>query len=219
MDKTPFSIFRLILIPSIITLAVTLLRLVGELRHWPKILFNADAGGGGSIVGISWLAFIFAIYFAIRIHNEHRPIESTGRAFGYTFLALAIFIAGEFVFVFALQSKNRPLILASCLICLVALLAMRRGWRAYWDVMVAYALAARIPVVIVMFFAIRGDWGTHYDVSPPFQSMFTSWFTKFLKIGAMPQLFSWIPFTVVFCGLFGVITAVILKRRVSARTA
>ena len=29
--------------------------------------------------------------------------------------------------------------------------------------LIAYAFAARIPVLIVMFFAMRGGWGTHYD--------------------------------------------------------
>ena len=33
-------IARLILIPSVITLVVTLLRVVGELRHWSPALFN-----------------------------------------------------------------------------------------------------------------------------------------------------------------------------------
>ncbi len=37
---------RLILVPAIITLAVTLLRLTGELQGWSPKLFNADPGGG-----------------------------------------------------------------------------------------------------------------------------------------------------------------------------
>ena len=42
------SIKKLILVPALITLAVTLLRLTGELMHWSKALFNPAAGGGGS---------------------------------------------------------------------------------------------------------------------------------------------------------------------------
>jgi len=49
------SIKKLILVPAVITLAVTLLRLTGELMHWSKALFNPAAGGGGAIVGIAWL--------------------------------------------------------------------------------------------------------------------------------------------------------------------
>ncbi len=42
------SIKKLILVPALITLAVTLLRLTGELMHWSKALFNPAAGGGGA---------------------------------------------------------------------------------------------------------------------------------------------------------------------------
>src|SRR3990172_9861836 len=38
---------KLILVPAVITLAVTLLRLVGELQGWSEGLFNRSAGGGG----------------------------------------------------------------------------------------------------------------------------------------------------------------------------
>jgi len=67
-ESTPapsVSIGKLILIPSLITLGVTILRLVGELQHWTPILFNRSAGGGGAAVGISWLPLIFGPYFAV----------------------------------------------------------------------------------------------------------------------------------------------------------
>ena len=66
-SNSRISITRLILIPSVITLFVTLLRLVGELQNWPRALFNRDAGGGGSIVGITWLALVFGAYFALKL--------------------------------------------------------------------------------------------------------------------------------------------------------
>ena len=59
------SIARLIMMPALITLAVSLLRLVGELEHWSKVLFNPTAGGGAAIVGITWLAFIFGVYLTL----------------------------------------------------------------------------------------------------------------------------------------------------------
>ena len=40
---------KLILVPAVITLAVTLLRLLGELLHWSTVLFNpAPAEGARS---------------------------------------------------------------------------------------------------------------------------------------------------------------------------
>ena len=38
------SMRKIILVPSVITLAVTLLRLTGELMGWSKTLFNPAAG-------------------------------------------------------------------------------------------------------------------------------------------------------------------------------
>src|SRR3990172_10555561 len=58
---------RLIIIPSVITLFVTLFRLTGELRHWSTVLFNPAAGGGGALIGISLLVPIFGIYFALKL--------------------------------------------------------------------------------------------------------------------------------------------------------
>jgi hypothetical protein len=44
---------QIVVVPAIITLAVTLLRLFGELQHWSPNLFNPVAGGGGALIGIS----------------------------------------------------------------------------------------------------------------------------------------------------------------------
>ena len=46
------NVRQLILVPAVITLGVTLLRLVGELAGWSPALFNREAGGGGALVGI-----------------------------------------------------------------------------------------------------------------------------------------------------------------------
>ena len=56
------SISRLITGPALITLGITILRLVGEMRHWSPLLFNTSAGGGAAIIGIAWLPFIFGPY-------------------------------------------------------------------------------------------------------------------------------------------------------------
>jgi hypothetical protein len=47
------SVGRLILVPAIVTLAITLLRLIGELQGWSPFLFNKAPGGGFALVGIS----------------------------------------------------------------------------------------------------------------------------------------------------------------------
>ena len=82
------SIRRLILVPAVITLAVTLLRLVGELQHWSPRLFSREAGGAGALVGIVWLVPIFGIYFAIRLNQAGQGPASRGRAIGFAVAAL-----------------------------------------------------------------------------------------------------------------------------------
>lgn len=61
------DIKKLITIPAIITFVVTLARLFAELGNLPSWLANKEAGGAGALIGITWLAPIFAIYFAVKL--------------------------------------------------------------------------------------------------------------------------------------------------------
>ncbi len=58
---------KLIFIPALITLAITLLRLGAEFMDLPPWLANKSAGGMGALIGISWLPPIFGIYFARKL--------------------------------------------------------------------------------------------------------------------------------------------------------
>src|SRR5215216_340421 len=96
-SATRTSTMQLILIPTLITLAITLLRLVGELQHWSSALFNREAGGGGAVIGISWLAPIFGVYFALKLARAGEGPEDKGRAvrlavFGVVLLAASVFL-------------------------------------------------------------------------------------------------------------------------------
>src|SRR5574340_716424 len=79
--KAQLSPWRLVAIPAAIPLAVTLLRLTGELLHWSRTLFNPSAGGGGALVGIAWLAPLFGLYFGIVTARAglgpRRPLATT----------------------------------------------------------------------------------------------------------------------------------------------
>ena len=76
----------------------------------------------------------------------------------------------------------------------------------------AYGLAARIPVVLVMLAAILGNWGTHYDVppSPEFPAMAP--LAKWFAIGVLPQMSVWIWFTVAVGSLVGIVAGAIASR-------
>jgi len=85
------STLRLVLVPGIITAAVTLLRLVGELNHWSRTFFNPDPGGGLAIVGIAWLVPIFGVYFAMK--QSSGQVGSGWRTVGFAALAASPILA------------------------------------------------------------------------------------------------------------------------------
>ncbi len=205
------NIAQLILVPSLITLAVTILRLVGELQHWSKPFFSPSAGGGGAIVGISWLPIIFGPYFAIKLAGAGQGPKSTGKAIGFAVLGLAVLILGGFV---ALVPKLvfPGKVAVGYLIMAAAAVLQLNPWPALGKALLAYGYAARIPVAIVMFLAIQGSWGTHYDAFGPNYKGSTDFWPKYAAIGLEPQLIFWVVFTVIIGALFGTIVAAIARR-------
>jgi hypothetical protein len=195
------SMTRLILVPAVITLAITILRLVGELHHWSKILFSTAPGGAGALVGIVWLVPILGIYFAVRLSKAGEGAATRWRPLWASLLGLLLMVGGGVVFASAQFMSPGKLFLAY-LIMIGSALVPLSAWPALGKVLVAYAYAARLPVAIIMFFAIRGSWGTHYDVSPPGFPPMGFWMT-YVLIGLLPQLVIWVVFTVVIGTLFG----------------
>jgi hypothetical protein len=90
---------KLILVPAVITLAVTLLRLVGELQGWSPILFNrwtlvmfnrGEEARSPSLVGIVWLIPVFGAWFGWKLTRAGLGPGSLGRALGLTLASLAV---------------------------------------------------------------------------------------------------------------------------------
>jgi hypothetical protein len=208
-NRVPIA--RLILIPSVITLVVTHLRVVGELRHWSPALFNPSAGGGGALVGVTWLVPIFGIYFALKLSGAGEGPVGVGRAIGLAALGLAVLVGGSILTI--APQIHLPGKQPMGLLLMVAAAALQfRTWPALSKALLAYGYAARIPVAIVMFFAIRGNWGTHYDALPPGFSDMSFW-PKYVQIGLIPQLVFWVAFTMIVGTLFGSIATAIFSRR------
>jgi len=204
---------RLILVPALITLAITLLRLAGELLHWSPTLFNPEAGGGGAVVGIVWLVPVFGIYFALKVAGAGEAPPRLGRALGLLLVALVLLPAsGAVAGALGVSEVSTTMLLVFVAASIVALLVAMRAWPPLGRVLLAYGLAARIPVAVVMLIAILGDWGTHYDVppSPEFPAMAP--LAKWFWIGLIPQLTIWIAFTVVVGSLCGILTVALLHR-------
>jgi len=216
MEETkPMSITSLIAIPALITLGITVLRLAGELQHWPKPWFNPAAGGGGAIVGISWLPIIFGPYFALKLAGAGEGPASLGKAIGWALAGLGVLVVGGLL-AGVLSTLHHPtLAVIGALVMLAAAFIPGLGWHSLGNTLMAYAFAARIPVVIVMLLAMLGNggqgWGTHYDVVPP-NFPFHSFAAKFFYAALVPQLTLWIGWTVVAGSIFGVIAAAIGRR-------
>ena len=205
------SIPQLIFIPSVITLAVTLLRLIGELQNWPSVLFSREAGGGGSIIGITWLALVFGAYFALKLARAGEVPPSALRVIGFAVLGLALTFVGGFLG-FGMKADFPGKILIGLILIAAGAVIPFFGWKALSKVLLAYGYAARIPVVILMYFAMRGDWKTHYDAVPPEFPTNLSFWAKYFQLAVVPQMVMWIAFTIIMGSLFGGIAIAVAKR-------
>jgi hypothetical protein len=215
-DEASVSPGRLVLVPAAITLAVTLLRLVGELQGWSPRFFSREPGGGGALVGISWLVPVFGAWFGWKIAQGGAAPARFGRALGLTLLGLVLVPALGFAARAAgLPEMSFVTFGLFVLGAIVGLVLGLRAWPALGRTLLAYAFAARVPVALVMLVAILGNWGTHYDVppSPDFPAMAP--ITKWLLIGLLPQMTIWIWFTVVIGSLFGLGAAALAHRRLA----
>lgn len=205
------SIARLVLVPSVITLAVTILRLVGELQHWSKFWFNPAPGGGAAIIGIVWLVPIFGIYFAWKLAGADDRPASLGKAIGFVIAGFLVMIGGG-ALAAAAQFQSMAKLVGALLLMGAATALPFLGWPNLTKALLTYGYAARIPVAVIMFFAIRGSWGTHYDGPPPnFPEM--GFLQKWVMIGLLPQLVLWVAFTVLVGALFGTIAVAVGRRQ------
>lgn len=202
-----------IAIPAVITLVVTLVRLAGELQGWSAELFNKAAGGGGALIGIVWLIPVFGALFALRLDAEGEgPVHLKG-AFGFAFIAFML-NTGLGIGAMTLLSSPPAQLAVFGVLSVVTMLIARLGWPQLWRTLLAYGIAARLPVVIVMALSIFGGWDTHYAKPrpdwPPMGNL-----GLFLWTALLPQATIWIYLSVVGGMLFGA-GAVAIRRLVSA---
>ena len=211
MNDQRASILRLILLPGLITLGVTFLRLAGELAHLKKAFFGSEPGGQVAIVGITWLAPVFGIYFAVKLARQVAGPPSLGRAIGIAVLGCAVIFAsnaigGRIIVAYGFKTFLIFFWIAWSLAGLLQLF----GWPRLFKVLVAYGYAARIPVAFIMLLAFRGHWGTHYDALPDGWNSHGLW-PDFFWLGFFPQLTFWIGYTVTAGALFGSLAAGVLR--------
>ncbi len=203
---------RLVLVPALISLVVTLWRLTGELLSWSTVFFNPEAGGVGAIIGITWLAPIFGIYFAYHLAKNGDAPASWGRAIGLAVLGCFLLVAGGPGQAFLVQKNFLGGLVFIWLLAAITSGLQYLGWPQLFKTLLAYGLGARLPVVLIMALAMHGTWGTHYDAIPPgFPEL--GWWASFLWLGFFPQLLFWVGFTIVFGAFFGIPVASLVNRR------
>lgn len=216
-ERDSAGIGRLILVPALITLAVTMARLAGELLGGPRSLFSREAGGQGALVGIVWLIPLFGIYFGLRLARAGQGPSSAGKAAGFALLAFALSTVLGFG-AFALVQSPVGQLGIFAVTSWIAIAVARPGWPSLWRVLIAYGLAARVPVLVVMLLSIFGGWDTHYaKPRPDFPSM-GPW-GIFFWTALLPQFSVWIYLTVVGGMVFAALAAGVSGRRASPVSA
>jgi hypothetical protein len=184
----------LVMWPALLTLAVTILRLTGELRGWSPEYWSRLPGGGMSLLGIAWLAPLVGAYFGWRLARAGVPAPHPVVTVGVPVVAaLAGWLVAGLAGRVLRTSWTTNLAVWGAAAVLVTVVVFV-SWPAIGRVLLVYAYAARVPVAIVMAAAIRLRWGTHYDVPPPgFPPMPP--LSRWLWTGLLPQATIWVAWT------------------------
>jgi hypothetical protein len=217
---------RIVAVPLLISVAMTLLRLAGELGHWSVAWFNPATGGilpsGWSwVVGITWLPALFGPYFAYRLWSAGDRPPNLILALGFALLGVAIVFFGMQAMRPRLStSAAAPFwLLAIWGVSVVAAGLQAFGWRKLAGTLLVYGLGSRAVVAIVMALALAFNWGTHYDFvdSPGLQQL--PFVTRLVVLALFPQLVFWVGFTILLGCLAGAFTALFLAARAGTARA
>ena len=196
------STWRLVLGPALITLAVTLLRLTGELLHWSDRYFDRSAGGGGALVGIVWLIPVFGAWFGVRLAAAGETPPRVMRVLSWAAMAFMLNTAAGVASIRFLPGRPVAQLAAFTVISLATVAFAYLSWPALWKVLLAYGVAARVPVLVIMYLAIFGGWDSHYAKPRPDFPAMGPW-GLFFWTALLPQASLWIYLTVVLGLIFG----------------
>lgn len=199
------STFRLLLWPSLITLAISCLRLTGEVQGW----LHAKSGGGGQLLGIAWCMFVFGAWFATRLARAgSTPRFTPTWPFGVGLLLLQV---GSMMWAFGNVSQEPPIddaareaamavlraSVTQLAICTSVLGACAFViWpRLCWTLLL-YGLGARATVVALTWLAKTKGWDTHYTKFGP-QGFERAGMADTMVGASLAQFGIWVPLTIV----------------------
>jgi hypothetical protein len=208
MTDAKTTTLRLIAIPTVLTLGVNIARLWLEVNG----TINSESGGGGALLGISWLMFLFGAWFAFRLRRLGSA-PRVAKSFLLPLIAAVAFMgAAAMTFASSPEGADVPMdemrsavSLLAAVCCGGALLCFVAWPKLSWTLLL-YAIPARLTVLALTWLAKDQGWDTHY--------------TKFGQQGqqtdlqgtmtgaSIAQLGIWVPLTVILgsltgCVLFG----------------
>lgn len=220
MSAKPAGTLALVLVPALITLAVTVVRLIAEVQGWSPALFSPDGPDGNpGIVGITALIPIFGVWFGWRLRRDTGGPPHAGKAALRYLLGggvlVGLFLLAKAIGLITLPSETAPGVptgLAWAVACVAAgAIVMFPAWPKLSATLLLYAVLARLPVIVVTYLAVAYGWGTHYEkLAPNFVLPEGTDKATFL---CTPQMTIWIVFTMLVGGLAGCLGAALARRK------
>ena len=208
--------FRTALPPALVALAVTLLRLAGELLGWSEAWFSRATSGlvpadaVSWLVGITWLAVPFGAWLGWRLLRSGAPPPAR-RAVLVAVASVALLYAGTRL-VPLLRAGFPAFLLAIWAVGVLAAVLAWPAWPALGRVLLVYGLLSRAVVAVVMLLAMHGRWGTHYDYADVPRVHELPFATAYLLFAFVPQMVFWVAYTIVLGMVAGTITAALGRK-------
>ncbi|MFT7536064.1 MAG: hypothetical protein ACI85K_002018 [Hyphomicrobiaceae bacterium] len=204
-------IVPILLVAAILTLAVTIVRVIGECNQWDSFWFSPEPGSPLNPFGIVWLVPVFGFLFGRRLSQSGgAPRFVTGffvPMFGFFAIMGAAFAIGA---QFEGQEMLRALtyfLYGAPVLSLLALFAWPRAFVA----LLAYGIVARVPVMLVQYLDVQNGWQTHYGRLHPKLGVLAAddriWLLTLAQAGL------WIPFTITLGCAFAAIGAATAGKR------
>jgi len=208
------GILGAIAIAAVISLAINVLRLCGELNEWNATLFNPAGGGGFSPLGITWLVPVFGFWFGRRLASDGHGPRSAGIAAASAVLGFAL-AGGVAYLVFGTEllaakediATKTAIAFPGVAVCGLVLL---KAWPRAWTALALYGALARAPVLVIQHLAFARGWHTHFNNGGKNGPADPAVLNRVLTIAE--GVFWPFGFTVLVGGLFAAIGAATVRR-------
>lgn len=204
---TSSGVGRTVLIAGLLTLLISLVRLIGELQGWNPKFFPSGPGGQGGYVGIVWL--IPVVGFLVG-----RKLKQLGKGPGSRLFVLVAVLLGlgaiagigyqamKFEEAAKVKEYFTYMIYGAGGAALLVLLAWPRAFVA----LLCYGVFARGPVIGIQYLMIHlhGETAkTHYEMTHPKVGVLTA--AERAHSLMLAQAGLWVPITIVAGALFALL--------------